>query len=75
MKQNERRGGKKREKDGEREAKLSGRSQRYVRRVLLSGIKKRFVIRPRERKRESLCLMAKGDSGCGIRPWWGFREG
>lgn len=30
--------------DGQRGPKLSGRSQRYVRRVLLSGIKKRFVI-------------------------------
>lgn len=33
--------------DGQREPKLSGRSQRYVGRVLLSGIKKRFVIRPK----------------------------
>lgn len=44
---------KRKEKDGQREAKLSGRSQRYVRRVLLSGIKKRFVIRPKiKRERE-----------------------
>lgn len=59
----------------QREPKLSGRGQRYVRRVLLSGIKKRFVVRLRGKAFPSVSPLLRGGSGCGSRLCYGVQRG